>query len=147
MPVVLFSWASLSSPPWPSAQDRDSSTPAQAKTGKATLGPWGVELTAMDKSIQPGDDFFRYAGGTWMKTTQIPADRARWGSFNILGAKSEEDVRASLDEAAKGKHAAGSAAQKAIDYYRSYIDTTAIDARGLEPAKQDLAAIRGVQDA
>ncbi len=52
---------------------------AQAKTGKAVLGTWGVELTAMDKSIQPGDDFFRYAGGTWMKTTEIPADRARWG--------------------------------------------------------------------
>ena len=67
----------------------DSDT-AQAKTGKAVLGTWGVELTAMDKAVQPGDDFFRYAGGTWMKTTQIPADRARWGSFNILGAKSEE---------------------------------------------------------
>jgi putative endopeptidase len=117
------------------------STEAQAKTGKATLGPWGVELTAMDKSIQPGDDFLRYAGGTWMKTNQIPADRARWGAFTILGAKSEEDVRAALDEAAAGKHAAGSAEQKAIDYYRSYMDTAGIDARGLEPAGQDLAAI------
>jgi len=74
---------------------------AQAKAGKAVLGPWGVELTAMDKAIAPGDDFFRYAGGTWMKTTQIPADRARWGAFSILGAKSEDDVRAALDEAAK----------------------------------------------
>jgi len=116
-------------------------TPAHAKAGKAALGPWGVELTAMDKSIQPGDDFFRYSGGTWMKTTQIPADRSRWGAFSILGAQSEDDVRAALDDAAKGKQAAGSAAQKAIDYYRSYMDTTAIDARGLEPAKQDLAAI------
>ena len=114
---------------------------AQAKAGKAALGSWGVELTAMDKSVQPGDDFYRYAGGTWMKTTQIPADRARWGAFGILGAKSEDDVRAALDEAAKGKPAAGSTAQKAVDYYRSYLDTTAIDARGIEPAKQDLAAI------
>ncbi|HEU4365278.1 MAG TPA: M13 family metallopeptidase N-terminal domain-containing protein, partial [Candidatus Krumholzibacteria bacterium] len=103
---------------------------AQTKTGKARLGPWGVELTAMDKSIQPGDDFFRYAGGAWMKATQIPADRARWGAFSILGAQSEDDVRAALDEAARGKHAAGSASQKAVDYYRSYLDTTAIDARG-----------------
>ena len=114
---------------------------AQAKTGKAALGPWGVELTAMDKSIQPGDDFFRYAGGTWMKTTPIPADRSRWGAFSILGAKSEEDVRAALDEAAKSKQPAGSPAQKAVDYYRSYMDTTAIEARGAEPARQDLAAI------
>src|SRR5262245_64563344 len=105
---------------------------AQAKAGKAALGPWGVELTAMDKSVQPGDDFYRYAGGTWMKATQIPADRARWGAFSILGAKSEDDVRGALDEAAKGKPAAGSTAQKAIDYYRSFVDTTAIDARGSE---------------
>src|SRR5262245_53543959 len=116
-------------------------TTAQAKTGKPTFGAWGVELTAMDKSIQPGDDFFRYTGGTWMKTTQIPPDRARWGGFSILGAKSEEDVRAALDEAVQGKQPAGSAAQKAVDYYRSFVDTTAIDARGIEPAKQDLAAI------
>src|SRR6185503_16190538 len=68
-------------------------TPAHAQTDKAKLGPWGVELTAMDKSIQPGDDFFRYAGGTWMKSTPIPADRARWGAFSILGAKSEEEAR------------------------------------------------------
>jgi predicted metalloendopeptidase len=114
---------------------------AQAGTAKAALGPWGVELTAMDKSIQPGDDFFRYTGGTWMRTTQIPADRARWGAFSILGAKSEDDVRAALDDAAKGKSVPGSAAQKAVDYYRTYMDTTAIEARGIEPAKLDLAAI------
>src|SRR5262245_27272714 len=116
-------------------------TTAQAKTGKPTFGAWGVELTAMDKSIQPGDDFFRYAGGTWMKTTQIPADRARWGGFSILGAKSEDDVRAALEEAAKAGPAPGSPARKAVDYYRSYMDSAAIDARGVEPAKQDLAAI------
>src|SRR5262245_57145423 len=74
---------------------------ARAAPGKAAIGAWGVDLTAMDRSIAPGDDFFRYAGGTWMKNTQIPSDRARWGSFNILAAKSEADVRAVLEGAAK----------------------------------------------
>ena len=80
---------------------------AQAGTAKAALGPWGVELTAMDKSIQPGDDFFRYTGGTWMRTTQIPADRARWGAFSILGAKSEDDVRRGIGRCGQGQERAG----------------------------------------
>ena len=114
---------------------------ARAADGKAAIGAWGVDLTAMDRSIAPGDDFFRHTGGTWMKNTQIPPDRSRWGSFNILAAKSETDVRAVLEDAAKAPLTPGSAERKAVDYFRSYIDTTAIDAKGLEPAKDDLARI------
>jgi predicted metalloendopeptidase len=109
--------------------------------GKPAIGGWGVDLAAMDKSVKPGDDFFRHTGGTWMKTTQIPADRSRWGSFNILGAKSEDDVRATLEAAAKTSPRAGSVERKAVDYYMSYIDTAAIDAKGLDPAREDLARI------
>ena len=64
-----------------------------AGTGKADFGNWGFDLSAMDKSVKPGDDFFRYVGGTWMKNTPIPADRSRWGSFDILSAKSETDIK------------------------------------------------------
>ena len=90
---------------------------ARAADGKATIGTWGVDLTAMDRSVKPGDDFFRYAGGTWMKNTQIPADRSRWGSFNILAAKSEEDVATSLEDVAKRAATPGSVEQKVVDYY------------------------------
>jgi predicted metalloendopeptidase len=108
---------------------------------KAAIGAWGVDLAAMDTSVKPGDDFFRYTGGTWMKTTQIPADRSRWGSFNILAAKSEDDVRAAVEEAAKKNPGAGTVERKTVDYYQSFIDTAAIEAKGLDPAKEDLARI------
>ena len=108
---------------------------------KATIGAWGVDLAAMDRAVNPGDDFFRHTGGTWMKSTVIPPDRSRWGSFNILGAKSEEDVRAALEEAGRGPLPGGSPERKAVDYYKSYIDTAAIDAKGLDPAREDMARI------
>ena len=119
---------------------------ATAAGAKPEIGTWGFDLSAMDKSVKPGDDFFRYAGGTWMKNTQIPADRSRWGSFNILGAKSEEDVRTAIDEAAQAERA-GLGRAEGRRLLRSYVDTTTIEARGLEPAKADLARIAAPQDA
>jgi len=83
-----------------------------ADTGKPAIGTWGFDLAAMDRSIEPGDDFFRYTGGAWMRATKIPADRARWGSFDILGAKSEEDVRTVIEAAASGPLASGSVKRK-----------------------------------
>jgi putative endopeptidase len=114
---------------------------AAAATGKATIGAWGFDLAAMDRSIAPGDDFFRYAGGTWLKTSTIPPDRASWGSFDILRAKSEDDMRAAIETAAKRSLAPDSAERKAVDYYRAYLDTAAIETKGLGPAKADLARI------
>ena len=118
---------------------------ARAATARTVIGTWGFDLSAMDGSVKPGDDFFRFTGGTWMKNTQIPADRSRWGSFNILGAKSEDDVRDAIETAAKGPLPAGSVARKAVDYFRSFNDVAAIEAKGLEPVKADLARIAAVQ--
>ncbi len=118
---------------------------ARTATGKPAIGKWGFDLSTMDRSIAPGDDFFRHVSGTWMKTTQIPPDRSRWGSFNMLGAKSEDDVRDAVETAARRSPAAGTVERKAVDYYRSYVDTAVIDAKGLEPAKDDLARIAAVQ--
>src|SRR5689334_17461393 len=92
-----------------------------APAGKPTIGKWGFDLAAMDPTIKPGDDFFRYANGTWMKTTQIPADRTRWGSFNILAAKSEQDVKDLVQQVSSHKQAPGSIEQKVADYYASYM--------------------------
>jgi putative endopeptidase len=114
---------------------------AHAARGKAAIGKWGFDLDAMDRSIAPGDDFFRYTSGTWLKTAEIPPDRARWGAADILRAKSEDDVRAAIEAAARVPPAKGSAERKAVDYYGAYLDTAAIEARGLEPAKADLARI------
>ncbi|MDZ4741662.1 MAG: M13 family metallopeptidase [Alphaproteobacteria bacterium] len=118
---------------------------ARAATGKPAIGTWGFDPAVMDRTVNPGDDFFRFGGGTWMKTTQIPADRSRWGSFNMLAAQSEDDVRGAIEMAANGPMPAGSVARKAVDYFRSFNDMAAIEAKGLEPAKADLARIAAVQ--
>ena len=63
--------------------------------------PHGVDLTAIDKSAVPGDDFYAYANGAWMKRTAIPADQARWGSFNILNRNARQRTRALIEDAGK----------------------------------------------
>ena len=113
--------------------------------GGAGIGTWGFDTAGMDKSVKPGDDFFNYVGGTWMKNNQIPADRSSWGSFQMLAAKSEADVKAIIDEVAGKKNAPGSVEQKVADYYNSYVDTAAIDAAGLKPFEADLARIQGLK--
>ena len=118
----------------------------RANTGKPAIGTWGFDLAAMDRSVEPGDDFFRYTGGAWMTTTKIPADSEAWGSFDILIAKSEEDVRAVIEAAAaNGLPASGSVERKVVDYYRSYIDADAIERLGLDPVRKDLARIASLE--
>jgi putative endopeptidase len=111
---------------------------AFAATNKPQLGSFGIDLAGRDLSISPGDDFWNYGGGTWMKNNPIPADRVRWGAFDQLAAKAEADVRAIIDELAAKTSAPGSIEQKIGDYYRSYMDTAAIDAAGLAPIQPDL---------
>jgi putative endopeptidase len=128
-------------------------TPATAATslatsaaGGAAIAPWGVDLSAMDRSIRPGDDFYRYAGGQWMKSTQIPSDRSTWGSFDMLGAKAEEDVRQLVTDVSGKPQAPGSIEQKVADFYSSYMDTARIESLGLAPFKPDLERIAALSN-
>jgi putative endopeptidase len=108
---------------------------------KPVLGNFGFDMAGRDLTIRPGDDFFRYGGGTWMKNNQIPADRSRWGAFDQLGAKAEADVRAIIDELAAKTAAPGTIEQKIGDYYRAFMNTDAIEAGGLTPIKAELDLI------
>jgi putative endopeptidase len=123
------------------------STPAPAaEAPKAALGTFGVDLAHRDEAVKPGDDFFRYANGKWLATFQIPADKARYGSFDALGEKSENDVRAIVDEFSINPPAAGSVGAKVADMYSSWMDEATIEARGLEPLKPYLDQINAVTD-
>jgi endothelin-converting enzyme/putative endopeptidase len=99
----------------------------------------------MDLSVKPGDDFYRYVNGNWVSTFEIPPDKARYGAFDALRDKSEVDVRTLLEELAATPSAADSVGQKVADLYRSWMDETAIEARGLEPLQADLEAIGAVR--
>jgi putative endopeptidase len=109
-------------------------------TGHAQIGAWGVDLGGRDPSVRPGDDFYTYANGHWQQTAEIPPDRASWGSFQILRERSLQQLKEIL-EALPANPEAGSNAQKLNDFYRSYLDSGAIDALGLKPAQPGLAAI------
>lgn len=101
----------------------------------------GVELENMDTSVRPQDNFFRYINGQWLERTEIPADRARWGSFDELRERAEEQVLAIVHEFAEREGAVGSDEQKIGDLFHSYMDEETIEERGLSPLDDALARI------
>ena len=120
-------------------------TPTEPPRGKAAIAPWGFDLTALDKTIKPGDDFYRYAGGTWMKNATIPPDQQVWGPMSELAEKADEDVRALLVALTAKPNPPGSIEQKVADFYSSYLDTDSINKLGLAPFQADLAAIAALR--
>jgi len=107
---------------------------------QAQIAPWGLDLSARDPSVKPGDDFYRYANGHWLDTHSIPPDRSTWGSFDELVERSLQRVREIL-ESLPADAPPGSNARKLSDFYRAYVDTATIDRLGLAPARAGLDAI------
>lgn len=117
--------------------------PAPAATHpKAQLGQWGVDLTGMDTSVKPGDNFFEYVNGTWVKNAKIPANRSSIGSFQKLQILSEQRMLSIMQEIAAKPEAQLSANERKMrDFYDAFVNTKAIDAAGLAPVKADLSYI------
>jgi putative endopeptidase len=111
-----------------------------AATARAQIGAFGLDLAGGDPSVKPGDDFARHANGRWLDTAQIPPDRASWGSFAMLRERSLQQVREILESLPQDSPA-GSTGQKLYDFYRSYLDTDAIERAGMSSAKPVLEAI------
>ncbi|MFL6843460.1 MAG: M13 family metallopeptidase [Allosphingosinicella sp.] len=105
----------------------------------------GIVAAAMDKNAKPGDDFFAYANGNWVRTTPIPEDRSSTGAFLIADQERERQTRELLKGILDSNPTSGNEALIA-NYYRAYLDTDAIDRAGLAPAKADLDAIAGIAD-
>nr|WP_229364423.1 M13 family metallopeptidase [Fibrella aestuarina] len=104
------------------------------------------DKSGMDTTVAPGNDFFTYANGNWVKKTQIPGDQTGWGSFYQLYEENERKTKTILEEAAKANAAAGSIEQQVGDFYASGMDTAAIDKRGYDPVKAELAKINALTD-
>jgi predicted metalloendopeptidase len=105
----------------------------------------GLDVAAIDRAVAPGDDFFGFANGAWLKATEIPPDRSSWGNgaeLVELTAKRTADLIA----AAAASAAPGSEARKVGDYYASYLDEKSIDAKGAAPLAQSLKAIDAIGD-
>lgn len=101
----------------------------------------------MDTTVRPGDNFFLYANGAWLKNNPIPGSETRWGSFSELVENNYKALHDLLNEAANNKNVAkGSAEQKVGDFYRTGMDSNAIEKAGITPANEVLARIDAVTD-
>ena len=115
---------------------------AALASGGAAVQPWGVELSYIDKSVKPGDDFFLYANGNWAKHDVIPADRTYSGVNLELDRQNESRLKGLVAELAASPDAALSAeGRKLRDLYSAFMDTKQIEANGLAPAQKDLATL------
>ena len=124
-------------PPPPAAPVAAVAAP-EALPPKPEYGTFGFDTAGMDKSVAPGDDFFEYANGTWAKNTPIPADKARYGMFNVLDDLSKERTRAIIEEQSKDPNS------KIGNAYQSFMDEAAVEAKGLTPLDPWLNQVRSV---
>lgn len=105
----------------------------------------GITLENFDKSVRPQDDLFRYVNGTWLKNTEIPADKSNYGSFTTLADKAREDMQAIIEASAAQKNAKpGSEAQKVGDLYNSFMNTVKLEALRLAPLSAELEKIDAI---
>ncbi|HEX9148670.1 MAG TPA: M13-type metalloendopeptidase, partial [Thermoanaerobaculia bacterium] len=125
------------------AAEPAATTATTAPTTAQRYGTWGVDLAAMDRSVKPGDDFFRYVNGKWAATTQIPPDKTGYGAFVILHDLSEARERALLDRWAADKNLkAGSDEAKVAAIYRTFLDEKTPEKLDAKPIQAHLDAIR-----
>jgi putative endopeptidase len=105
------------------------------------LGSWGFDLTSRDMAVSPGQDFYKFAEGTYTDKLVIPSDRSRWGSFDGLSDLSEARSRDIIEKAAAHPESSPEAAQIG-NLYNSFLDEKAVEALGDKPLLADLAAVR-----
>jgi len=128
------------------AQETVKSTKAVRTIASAKLGS-GIDRGGMDKSVRPQDDLYLAMNGTWVKNTQIPADKAIWGAFIDLRELSDKRVREIVEGLPAANPAPGSNAQKVDDFFRAFLDEAAIDKAGLAPVEASLKDLDSVKDA
>ncbi len=121
---------------------------ASAQYGtKSTKKTAFINKANMDLSVKPGDDFYTYANGAWLRTNPVPAKETRWGSFNQLRDFNINAVKTILNESANNKNAAAGSVEKRVgDFYASAMDSAAIEKLGYTPIKADLARVGSVKD-
>lgn len=105
-----------------------------------------INMDYMDKSVRPQDDFYNFVNGNWMKTTEIPSDKARWGSFDELREHTDESSLKLLNSLLTEKHEKGTDGQKIGDLYNSFIDFDTRNQLGLQPIQAYFDKIDKIQN-
>lgn len=113
-------------------------------TAVAMALPAGAQEGGVDATIQPGDDFFAYANGDWLKATEIPAGKGRWGAFNDIAEATRQQVAGAIAQAAT--RPPGSSARKLADFHAAYLDVATVEAKGTAPIQAPLQRIAALRD-
>lgn len=105
-----------------------------------------IEITGIDATVRPGDNFYRYVNGKWYDSIPIPATQAGVGAYMFMNYPQRIRLQGILDSVSHGQHPEGSIEQKVGDFYASGMDTVTIEKRGYEPIKSTLAKIEAIRD-
>lgn len=120
---------------------------AQAKSTKSvSTKDVGLDISLMDKSVRPQDDFYNYVSGTWMKTAKIPSDKPTWGSFNKLADDTDNNSMTILNSLLKDKFADGSEGKKIQDLYATYMNMEKRNADGIKPIQENINKIDAIKN-
>ena len=148
--MLVLGLAACGSPTPAPGSSSSATASSMASTSVAPTGPafgaWGVDLANMDRTVKPGDDFFKFVNGTWYAKAEIPADRTSTGSFQDLRLQSEQHMKAIVAELeAQAIDKLDDEQKKLRSLYDAYMDTAQIESRGLAPAQKDLATFASLK--
>lgn len=128
-----------------SAQDASAQhSHGMAGAAHSPFGAWGFDLAGRDTSVKPGDDFNEYANGTYLRTTEIPSDKSRFGPFDVLYENAQSQLKSIIETSAANP--ANENARKVGALYASFMDEAKIEQLGATPLAADLAAVKAVTD-
>jgi putative endopeptidase len=125
-------------PPPPIQAEAVLAAPPPPPAPKAAIGTFGFDEAGMNRAVAPGDDFYEFSNGTWAKKTPIPSDKSNYGAFNVLADLSQQRVRDILDAAKNDP------SSRIGNAYSSFLDESAVEAKGLSPIEPWLNEIRGL---
>lgn len=105
-----------------------------------------IDLSNFDTTVAPGDNFFQYVNGNWLKNNPIPGNESSWSSFNVIRDNNFAKLHVLLEEAAKGNSEPGSVKQKVGDFYSTAMDSVKSEKEGIAPLNDELKAIAGIKN-
>ena len=133
--LAAFATASFGQP-----ENASAAKAASAKAARPQIGAFGFDVAGMDRTVDAGDSFYRFANGNWDRVTEIPADRSNYGMFTMLDDLSRTRTRTILDEAAR------TPGSRIGDFYASFMDEAAAETAGITPLRPMIAEIKAIRD-
>jgi predicted metalloendopeptidase len=146
LPAVLVLALTACATPKTPAPPVTPAAPAAAPAPAVPAQVSGVLLQNLDRTVRPQDDLYRFVNGTWLKNTEIPADKSNYGAFTVLSDGAEKNLHAIAEEAAAANAPAGSDQQLIGDFYASFMDEARVEQLGLTPLQPELDRIAAIGD-